>query len=113
MRWLVGPVPRLQINCESAGTLLSINGTNFDRWSLWAFVTGVSFPAPANGTVGRVTRVPRNPIAKVRSFTGRGSRGPLSHWPVLGRKRLSQMPKDSIYRNLYHLSKAGYPPIRN
>lgn len=37
----------------------------------------------------------------------------LADRPVLGRKRLSQMPTDSIYQNLYDLSKAGYPPIRN
>ena len=48
------PFPRLEISCESTGTLLSINHTEFDGWSLWAFVTGVSFPAPVIRSVVRV-----------------------------------------------------------
>ena len=51
--------PRLQFDIKTAGTLLSINRTYSGSWSLWAFVTGVSFPAPAYRPVVRVMGVPR------------------------------------------------------
>jgi len=55
MRWLVGPFPRLQINGETLGYPAYLNRTNSNRWRLWAFVTGVSFPAPAKRPVAGST----------------------------------------------------------
>jgi hypothetical protein len=52
-------------------------------------------------------------LRRVHGSLKPGSLVLLADRPVLGRKRLSQMPTDSIYRSLYDLGKAGYPPIRN
>src|SRR5712692_9406395 len=53
VRWLVGPIPRLQIELETAGTLLSLNPTESGRWSPRPFRTRVSYPAPAYRPVRR------------------------------------------------------------